>query len=776
MKALFIILLFPIIAISQPDILESNFNTYTEFYVDENYFYIGLENGLVVQDKETGDFDYYSTLNSELQSNYINDIKPFKDELLVSTKLGIYRFREGSFERLNVGSCDIREITISGDSLWLFDDKNIYLYTDDVTKSWNLSDELDKDYEIMKIVIKNDYIFISYESSNRYVEYYNPYNDRVFAYALLNTNTSEVRNFLKEGSNFSVQKSHFQFVVNNQLWIGTDNHTNFLFDFEDLTWKKNEVLNNLQDNFLFNKNSLHLDKEGNPWFTIYKQDDSINSRYLSKYEITVDSIVKVIRLSNSSYSSIHTQIINTENGAIVSDLDSLYIYESDSLRSVSFKSLKAKSDDFLIYSDINESYFLANNMIINLENYGLSKYNVEEKNILPYHNLGEYFIDNRLEYISNNVLHKGGRQIKIDSQWTQLSNFGLESTYNNKIFPLSIENEEIIFASDELFRFNNSNLNLIDKFSFDRVHDIEFINSKLFVYGSQEKVPADTYRTPSSFYPGVTVYDIEMNDLKYEIDSEDCFNTFYELSWGQSNPTGDHPKMFEVDNEENFWCLTHNILYKITDNTKCSIVDYVSSPSKVRNELSSLHYSKSTDIMFGRYQNRIYNLNSNTIDTVNVVDKVGSELVFIDKSNDGFVYIATKDGRLFKLISLGEWEQVEIVHGRDRIYTKINNVFYHKDTLYLATDMGLIKSKQQVTSVSTQFDNNGIIIFPNPVKDRLNFNKKVTKKLKVYNILGYEVMEIKPNSVSVDLSFLNTGTYYILDSNGTFITKFIKRY
>lgn len=63
------------------------------------------------------------------------------------------------------------------------------------------------------------------------------------------------------------------------------------------------------------------------------------------------------------------------------------------------------------------------------------------------------------------------------------------------------------------------------------------------------------------------------------------------------------------------------------------------------------------------------------------------------------------------------------------------------------------------------------IFYPNPVKDILNFNSNELKEIKILNLLGEEIYSAQCFK-NVDLSFLNSGTYFMQFDNK--IYKFIK--
>lgn len=80
---------------------------------------------------------------------------------------------------------------------------------------------------------------------------------------------------------------------------------------------------------------------------------------------------------------------------------------------------------------------------------------------------------------------------------------------------------------------------------------------------------------------------------------------------------------------------------------------------------------------------------------------------------------------------------------------------------------------------SESFDKNKVTLFPNPVKNELNFSFEKTisiEKINIFNTLGQLVKKYNGNQNSIDLSDLNTGYYHIefISEEGKLTKKFIK--
>ncbi|CAM4398592.1 T9SS type A sorting domain-containing protein [Flavobacterium terrigena] len=83
------------------------------------------------------------------------------------------------------------------------------------------------------------------------------------------------------------------------------------------------------------------------------------------------------------------------------------------------------------------------------------------------------------------------------------------------------------------------------------------------------------------------------------------------------------------------------------------------------------------------------------------------------------------------------------------------------------------------TLSSESFSNNQVTLFPNPVKNELNFSFEKTvsiKEINIYNTLGQLVKQFNKPQNSIHLSDLNTGYYHIefISEEGKLTKKFIK--
>ena len=86
-----------------------------------------------------------------------------------------------------------------------------------------------------------------------------------------------------------------------------------------------------------------------------------------------------------------------------------------------------------------------------------------------------------------------------------------------------------------------------------------------------------------------------------------------------------------------------------------------------------------------------------------------------------------------------------------------------------------VRFVRDATSLSTTDFSNSIIMYPNPVKNKLTIDGLVVKDIVIYSVLGKAVLNIS-NQNTIDVSSLSKGVYFIKVSDGINAStkKFIK--
>lgn len=99
----------------------------------------------------------------------------------------------------------------------------------------------------------------------------------------------------------------------------------------------------------------------------------------------------------------------------------------------------------------------------------------------------------------------------------------------------------------------------------------------------------------------------------------------------------------------------------------------------------------------------------------------------------------------------------------------VDDIAFYEGELNATEVSQLFTNGNNSLSVKDQITNNGNLnIFPNPVKENLNFSSPEVKSVTIYSILGTKVMSKEITNYSSDISSLRAGVYIVncFDSNG----------
>ncbi|PKL78421.1 MAG: hypothetical protein CVV25_11645 [Ignavibacteriae bacterium HGW-Ignavibacteriae-4] len=756
---------------SQPKNLESNYSRFTAFAVDDNNFYIGLENGFVVQDKVTGGYEYYSTLNSELESNYINDINIINGVVYLTTSIGLYSFIDGEIKNTNTGfNNKFKIISDESGNLWTFQNQTIYKYDGNDIKEFNIDLFDTLGYLIKGITILDDYIWINYITSHIY-----EHTDR---FALYNRSTNELDTFSYQERGFNGRSVVYQAITNNEIWLGTYEKDNFIFNIDTKKWRQNEYMKKIPIGLEFSYNSVKIDNSGKAWFSMIETDNS-RQRYIAYYDNEKDSVI--VKYSGFELTEKFEYLFITFVGdkLILFDKFNYYVQEGES-----FKEIKKADyiDGKLVTSKFiensNKLYQIIKSDSVN--NYGFYileitenksyKHNINELNKLPIPNIKSYLVGENTKVLyggSNNYVSYADF-LFLKDEWRTLWDLNFKFSYAF----IQNETQELLLISNGVYKVQNNEIVKVSsikktKNEINRWHDVKIHEDNLYIYASDE-LNKDFHALNTDFEPFVTVISQDGSEVKVYDKDNSCFSKYFE--YGKYYPTlyGSVPSMVEVDNNGNLWCLSTSALNIIDLDYNCERKDYL--PHIL--DINKILYSKKANKMYGIKNNRIYNLSSSFLDTVNSVEKIGSELSYLGSCSDGNIYAGTTNGSLYRINSLDNWEPIDILSGKNKLDFKINHVSYFKDTLYISTEMGVFKVEQILSSVESKDFVKGFKIYPNPTQDYINIDSKyINEIIEIRTITGKLVLESKGTEI-IDVSKLTSGVYIV--KCGDRVTKFIK--
>lgn len=92
--------------------------------------------------------------------------------------------------------------------------------------------------------------------------------------------------------------------------------------------------------------------------------------------------------------------------------------------------------------------------------------------------------------------------------------------------------------------------------------------------------------------------------------------------------------------------------------------------------------------------------------------------------------------------------------------TYVDNIAFYEGELSSSEVTQLFNSGNNTLSVNEQ-KINSLKIYPNPVKDVMNFSSQDVKTVVIYSVLGSKVMTKNSTNSSVDLSTLKAGVYFV---------------
>ncbi len=795
MKYLVFISIFLInltLSYTQPTNLESNYNYYRTFAVDSTNFYIGLVNGLVVQDRETDNYNYYTTLNSELESNFITDIKIRDSKVYIATNNGLYQFKNDSLKNLNVGKDDIRSIEFdSTGNIWTYDASNIYKYEGVNTEQWDVSSFINFKMEISKIDIVGDFIWVAMYQGYPGSNYYSNSQWRDYRFALFDIKKNSFKFFSEYERGFDFQNTiSYQVVVGDEIWIGTGQEKNFVFDLKTKRWRTNQRLKITGANYKIANNYVVTDNRGDVWFSVYvfnKYKPSMFAFYSFKNDTIETRFLHLSYEYNATpykYFKLGEYILATDNNAfyLIKD-ERVEIFEKSLYSDSSFY-----SGHFYYFDD--DIYFLKSQKlegegyydIVSLKGKKQTKYKISDKNKLRHPNVKSYAKDDNAQFMEGAWILGTSYDdyFEIDGEW--YDEYELDYGYTspvNKVSRFSNGNFTIPTAEGVYGVRNNKFHNYAN--DSNSIYKQEqwvcsyIYNDNIYVY-SMQVVPDTDYLVFDTY---VSVFNRNNEEIMVYDKDNSCLSDFEYVYVGPYEvvPKGPRPSDVSVDNSGNIWCINSDNLFVIESDMNCRFIEYLPKSDDGFLFAYRLIYSKNKSVMYTHIDNEVYNLNGKTEKKVNSNDIVGSGISYMGECGDGNVYIATQDGRLFVVHSLYDWQQIEIEDSFENLKLKITHISEFKDTLYLSTDLGVLKVKKPFIS-SVENDNYNddklINVYPNPAQNYITIsNIAIDEAIEIRTITGAIVLN-STNEKRINIKPLSSGVYFVFDESGERIGKFIK--
>ncbi len=746
---------------SQPENLESNYSRYTAFAVDDDNFYIGLENGFVVQDRKTSEYKYYSSLNTDMLSNNINEIEVYKGKVYFLSQGDIYIYSDDNIKLFDLENSNITGIfKDKNDFLWFNGEDFLKRYDGMSFKEIDITKQVEEYGKLESFVFDNNYIWLTFGSSNSR-----------FRYALYDLTNDTMRTFTKEERGFDQESRAFLTFLNGNVWIRS-NQRIYNYNIISGLWQ-------IVDTFKLPKDMVitsHIvsDNEGKMWFTVTETE--IDTAYIANYDGVSDSIN--VLYDHKFDKDLYPFRFHTFGDNILLTMENSYnLINNNNVNEIikfdeDYRFLKSSN----FYGNNSDGIFLLANVyqdstttrkFLNLLNKETSPYKLSEYKYFPLSNIGSYFFIDDMELISGS--YNSIDYVNKDGSWKGTSSIGIEK--DNRVLVKIDNNNNYYFYDKGIYKYENGTSEKKFNYSAEMQRGVEIHDDKAFFYSSFPVGDHFIDFNLTRFY-GVKVDVLDMSGKVNRTlnDSNSCMSQWFEHGKVSIYYYGAVPSDLKVDNKGNIWCLTWKSLYYIDENVICSRFKFDEEGGNPKP--SNIAYSKFQGKMYGRKDNIIYDLSDTNYRIANSEEMVDGELDFIGECNDGLVYVATTDGRLFRLNTIDNWEKIPLIYGKDKIHVNIRNVFRYEDTLYVSTGIGLIKVHQELTSVESKDYVKDFKIYPNPSQDFINIDPiYINENIEIRTLTGKLVLESKGTEI-IDVNELNAGLYIV--KCGDKITKFIK--
>ncbi len=760
----------------QSQSFETNYNyfNYSAFAVDDVNFYIGLKNGLVVQNKETGEAEFYNALNSNLLSSSIEEIEIYKGDVYLSSLSGLYKFADKSLNRVEMGKEDIRKLQVIDDNIWTFDAKSIYKYDGVEVKEWKIDELVEFGFELYDLILYKNYAWISYKGASYDNKYYysGGKTTKDYRFILLNLDDSSVLTFTDEERGYEEWNAvSFQIITNDEVWVSLGSSISYIYSIKDNNWRENEHINLIPDGYQLLYGHAVNDNNGDVWFTVVNQNQNWMIAVYN-YESNTVEMKFPEKAKDSTFKPYSYRLFN---GKVVAEgVNGFYFIDGDKIETIAASNF---SDEYLNKSKIfknGENFYMMltewyspniYDRIVNIKEKKIIEYTLDKASTIPTPSINAYVQDNQTKMIKGSTDY-----VYKDNKWIKERDLDLKISVPNILYD-RFSNGDLAVSYGKLFSIIDDQLLLYDNINkatseYNTIHDFKIYNDKMYIYGSY-------LREGENLNAFVSVLDRDNNELFIYDEMNSCIPDFRKQGTIITRYIDSVPEAIEVDNRGNLWILTQQSLFIIDENLNCTYRDgLMESPGDIV-DFNQLGYSSAQDKMYGYANNILFNLNSETLDSISTTTLGRNKIVFFGACSDGYVYVTTDKGELFRLNSITDWTQIEVVPSKKELDFNFKHVSYFQDTLYLSTDLGLFKIGATITSVENDEGlNNSISVFPNPSADYITLeNIAPNSTIQILSLSGSIVKEVRAEN-RINVRDLSSGVYVI--KVGEKVQKFVK--
>lgn len=748
---------------------ETNYNRYTAFAADNDNFYIGLHNGFVVQNIETGKSTYHNSINSKLGTNYIDDIAVHNGTVYITGPGGLFTYADGIIEEIVLGGGGARKIHFSNDTLWVYDNKSIYSHVGKSTKKYELVSQLGANYEIAEISLHENNIWISFymESATNEIYYYR-FRNKAYSFAVLNIKNNEIKVISEQERGFDRYNGiSFQVVSNNEVWVATNEGNYYLYDLKNDKWRRNVYLDLIPSGFEFKHEDAVVDENGDVWFSVNQLNEYRGQPAKYNYESNTVKLMFEDRVSSGKFYPTDYRVI--EDGIFMSDAYAFYIIKNNEIQVISSTQLVteyilegevgySKGVYYMIFTNAYNAYNYIK--IINFGARTLIDYSIKNKTTLPAPLLNAYIKDDNTEIVEGgyDMHYNYYNFIKKEEEWIPQNQIGLEREFNKIKHGRFANGDLVINPVEGLFGYNNNSLFAYDNANKDKsdsntIKDFVVRDNRIYAYGYYNETAEDV----NTF---ISVLDKKNNEEFIYNESNTCLTDFVQHKSNTPTYSDSIPEAMEIDNDGNIWVLTNMSLFMIDKQLKCRYIENIPKFRSRYPELQRMAYSTNKSTVYGLGYEYIYSLSDEKVE-YNKISHLGiGTIKYFGACSDGNVYVTTEEGGLYRVKNIRELIPIEVVPGKKELGVSINHVSYFKDTLYLSTDVGLFKVDNRLTSVEdggNELSSN--LFYPNPSSDFINI-EEANQTVTIISLTG-RIMKQVTGETRIDISDLYSGVYFV---------------
>ncbi len=772
--------------------------------------YFGSINGILKYDVLSHEREYYSSVNSDLCGNYINDMYLMEDgNILVSTDKGLSMIVNGSItskEPICSDYPDYDSRFIYKDSLghfWTFSSQKVHQYKDGKWNSIDLSTKVNHKFDIMFLFVDHDKIWAAYEDNRKTsTTFYGSMRDD-YLHLVVIADTGIVRLF-DSISEFPYRQGDYHLLsLNNHVVLKNYDGT---YIYNDTTWSNPDFLYPSSEFKSSNYQGFVIDQKGNIWYNVFNNDGSIS--YPVSYNIKDGKLTEYLKdkkldnvaiLSDStivSYSPTMLYVKNDTGWVEISFSKSLSI--NDPLYYIPIKI------DGKIYIKITYAYKskIPEGTFICLENTNLNFFFGGD---FPFFSLKQLAINKKQQGFFNGENPGSPYMMEKDSGFYKLdmtSNvFYAKPCGDGKVYFSYERNKDTSLSNNYLSTWEGNDSKKID-LGYGKMKGSSI---NMFDVSGTYIAALASYYLPGT--DSLESYIALMNTSNQKIEIFDKSNSqmpdyyLYKsgLSWYYLDTV---PRSISIDKYMNIWVSTSESLIKVgKDESK--IYEIPNNSYGYKLYISSMAYDEKSEELLcssvtpiiSTYKSsdvlHFFNIPDEKWDSIKVSNAgLHGNMIIFKKLLDNRIWASDDMGYLYRYAGNGKFEEFDLeINGKKSIGIKINDFSIDVNNyLHLGTDIGLFTNKTLLTAIPEETQlTNGFEIYPNPAFEYIEISvgsrhALTNPDIRIFNVFGETVVNssdlnnsqfsILNSQLRIDVSGLPSGVYFV--RVGDKVGKFVK--